>query len=139
MLGMILLATGPGCGRKGDPIPRPRAEPLSCAVQWLGLRRLQVVLPTQDTANLHLVGIQSLRLYFMPLGSGRPTPAEILARGDVLLERSRPELPGPGETVVLDLKDLDRPPGWIVAVAARVGGVLGQPSESLPWLHSAVR
>lgn len=128
-----------GCGRKGDPIPRPRAEPLACKAEWSSLRSLKVTLPSLDAKGHELLGIQSIRVYHLPTGAGRPLPMEVVQRGEVMLERSRPDVPGPGQQVYLDLTQRERPAGWIVVVAVRVGGVLGHPSETLPWLHPAVK
>jgi hypothetical protein len=58
----------------------------------------------------------------------------VLARDEVVLERRRPDLPAPGKRLVLDLSNLQRPSGWLVVVAVRVGNVIGRPSEPLPWL-----
>ncbi len=58
----------------------------------------------------------------------------MLARGQVVLERRGPNLPSPGGTLRLDLKQIGRGPGWLVAVALRVGDVIGAPSEPVPWL-----
>ena len=59
----------------------------------------------------------------------------MLTRGQVVLERSRPDLPSPGETLNMDLKQIGRPAGWLVAVAVRVGDVVGAPSEPVAWLN----
>lgn len=139
---LITLALSAGflaCGRKGDPVPRPRIAAQACRAEWVTLRQLQVTLPRADVQGESLVGLQSLRVYHLPLGAGRPTPQDVLSRGEVMLERSRPDLPGPGGTVVLDLERRSRAPGWVVVVAVRVGGAVGQPSPVLPWLHAAVQ
>jgi hypothetical protein len=99
-----------------------------------GLRELRVRLPLKDARGEDLAGVERVRIYYAPLSAVRPTGAEVLALGDILLERSRPDLPAPGGEVRLDLGSLQRPPGWLVVVAMRVGGVLGTPSETLPWL-----
>jgi len=131
----ITLALGAaGCGRKSDPVPRPRTSPQVAEAHWLSLRRLEVTLPARDTAGSDLVGIEQVRVYFMPLGAARPQPQEVLARGEVVLEKRRPDLPAPGRKLVLDLANLQRPTGWLVVVAVRVGNVVGQPGEVLPWL-----
>lgn len=135
----ILLAGLLACGRKGDPVPRPRAEARPCAVRWMNLRTLEITLPVQDVREQELLGLQSVRVYHLPLGAGRPTSADVLTRGEVMLERSRPDLPKPGSTFRLELEQRGRMPGWIVVVAVRVGGTLGQPSETLPWLHPSVQ
>jgi hypothetical protein len=61
----------------------------------------------------------------------------VLAGGQVVLERARPNLPSPGRTVQLDLKQIGRPAGWLVATALRVGDVVGAPSEPVAWLDPA--
>lgn len=122
------------CGRKGDPIPRPRAAAQAMEVRLEGLRRLNLVLPTRDVNGQDLVGIEVVRVLYLPLGLLRPTPEEVFTRGEVVLERRRPDLPGPGAPLVLDLKSLQRPQGWIVVVAVRLGNVPGRPSDVLPWL-----
>ncbi len=127
-----------GCARKGDPIPRPRSEAQACQVQWKGPRLLEVTLPLKDIKGNSLVGLETIRVYHLALGSARPTPAEVLARGEVVLEQRRPDLPSPGKRFDLDLKGIGRPPGWIVVAAVRVGEVVGVPSETLPWFHPAL-
>lgn len=126
------------CGRKGDPIPRPRAAARAVEAQLTGLRQVRVVLPTTDVTGADLVGVEIVRVIFLPLGLTKPTPEEVFGRGEVVLERRRPDLPGPGETLVMDLSSLQRPRGWIVLVAVRLGNVAGRPSEVLPWLDSAL-
>jgi len=123
-----------GCGRKGDPVPRPRAAPAACAARWVTSRILEVKLPDRDTLGARLVGLEKVRIYYLPLGSARPAGADVLARGQVVLERGRPNLPAPGMTLQMDLKQIGRPPGWLVATALRVGDVTGAPSEPVPWL-----
>lgn len=133
----LLLAAGlisPACGRKGDPVPRPRAAPGACTVELSSLRELKVRLPRKDAQGGDLAGVERVRVYYAPLGAVRPTGPEVLALRDILLERSRPDLPAPGGDLRLDLSALQRPPGWLVVVAVRVGEVLGTPSEALPWL-----
>lgn len=126
------------CGRKGDPIPRPRAAAQAMAVQQEGLRRIRMVLPLADVKGDSLVGIETVRVLYLPMGLTKPTPEEVFSLGEVVLERRRPDLPGPGETLVMDLKSLQRPQGWIVLVAVRLGNVPGKPSEVLPWLDPAL-
>ena len=84
------------------------------------------------------MGVEQVRVLYLPLGLTKPTPEEIFSKGEVVLERRRPDLPGPGQTLVLDLKSLQRPQGWIVVVAVRLGNVSGRPSEVLPWLDPAI-
>ena len=126
------------CGRKGDPIPRPRAAAQAMEAQLLGLRVVRVVLPAADVQGNSLVGVEIVRVLYLPLGLTKPTPDEVFRRGEVVLERRRPGLPGPGETLVLNLKSLQRPQGWIVLSAVRLGNVAGQPSDVLPWMDPAL-
>ena len=126
------------CGRKGDPIPRPRAAARAADAQLEGLRRVRLVLPTTDVTGADLVGVEIVRVIFLPLGLTKPTPEEVFSRGEVVLERRRPDLPGPGEVLVMDLSSLQRPRGWIVVVAVRLGNVAGRPSDVLPWLDPAL-
>jgi len=122
------------CGRKGDPIPRPRAAAQAMDVHLDGLRKLRMVLPLADAKGNSLVGIEIVRVIYLPLGLTKPTPEEVFSRGEVVLERRRPDLPGPGETFVMDLGSLQRSQGWIVVLAVRLGNVAGRPSEVLPWM-----
>jgi len=125
---------GLACGRRGDPVPRPRAAALPVQVRLEGLRKARVVVPSKDVAGDALVGVELVRVIYLPLGLNKPTPEDVYSRGEVVLERRRPDLPGPGETFLLDLRSLQRPQGWIVLVAVRLGNVAGRPSEVLPWL-----
>jgi hypothetical protein len=103
-------------------------------VRWVSTRILEVQLPSRDARGGKLVGLEKLRIYYLPLGSAKPAAADIMARGQVVMERSRPNLPDPGRTVQMDLTQIGRPAGWLVAAALRVGDVLGAPSEPVPWL-----
>jgi len=123
-----------GCGRKGDPIPRPRAAAQAMEARLEGLRQIRLVLPSADVKGGPLVGVEVVRVLYLPLGLTKPTSDEVFSRGEVVLERRRPDLPGPGSALLMDLKSLQRPQGWIVVVAVRVGNVPGRPSEVLPWL-----
>jgi hypothetical protein len=135
-LGFCILATG--CGRKGDPIPGTRTAPVACSARWASHRILEIRLPTRDALGGVLVGVEKVRVYYLPLSPARPSPEDVLARGQVVMERTRPGLPSPGGTLQLDLKQIGRPAGWLVVVAVRVGDVLGAPSETLPWLDPAI-
>ena len=126
------------CGRKGDPIPRPRAAAQTMEARLEGLRKIRLVLPSTDVNGVPLAGVESLRVLYLPLGLTKPTAEEVFSRGEVVLERRRPDLPGPGEALTMDLKSLHRPPGWIVVVAVRLGEVAGRPSEVLPWMDPAL-
>ena len=126
------------CGRKGDPIPRPRAAAQAIEVRFDGLRKLRMVLPMADVKGDSLVGIELVRIVYLPLGLTKPTPEDVFSRGEVVLERRRPDLPGPGGTFVMDMRTLQRPQGWIVVVAVRLGNVAGRPSEVLPWMDPAL-
>ncbi|HCZ33079.1 MAG TPA: hypothetical protein DHV93_06255 [Holophagaceae bacterium] len=102
-----------------------------------GLRQVRLVLPTADVTGDSLVGVEVVRVLYLPLELAKPTPQEVFSRGEVVLERRRPDLPGPGETLLMDLKSLQRPRGWIVVVAVRLGNVAGRPSDVLPWMDPA--
>ncbi|WP_306591963.1 hypothetical protein [Geothrix sp. 21YS21S-4] len=126
------------CGRKGDPIPRPRAAAEAMEARLEGLRKIRLVLPSRDVKGDSLAGVELVRVLYMPLGLTQPTPDDVFSRGEVVLERRRPDLPGPGEPLVLDLKSLHRPQGWIVVVAVRLGNIPGRPSGVLPWVDPAL-
>jgi hypothetical protein len=98
------------------------------------LRKLAVTLPERDTQAAKLTGVERVRVYYLPLGAARPTASEVIAKGEIVLERSRPELPGPGESFELDLGGFRRARGWLVIVAVRVGDVVGDPGEVQAWL-----
>jgi hypothetical protein len=134
LLAITLCLLAVDCGRKGDPIPRPRAAAQAMDVRFDGLRKLRMVLPPVDSKGNSLVGIEMVRVLYLPLGLTKPTPEEIFSHGEVVLERRRPDLPGPGEPLLVDLGSLQRPQGWIAVVAVRLGNVAGHPSEVLPWM-----
>ena len=138
VLASTLCVMAMHCGRKGDPIPRPRAAAQAMEVHLDALRKLRMVLPLADAKGNSLVGIEIVRVIYLPLGLAKPTPEEVFTRGEVVLERRRPDLPGPGGTLVMDLGSLQRPHGWIVVVAVRLGNVAGRPSEVLPWMDPAL-
>ena len=135
---LALLPALGGCGRKGDPIPRVRAAPAACSIRWAAFRVLEVRLPTQDARGDRLVGVEKLRVFYLPLGAVRPSAQEVLARGEVVLERSRPDLPGPGGVLKMDMRQIGRPAGWIVVAALRVGNVIGAPTEPMAWLDPLI-
>lgn len=126
------------CGRKGDPVPRPREAAQAMEASLEGLRQVKLVLPAGDVKGASLVGVELVRVLYLPLGLTKPTPEEVFSRGEVVLERRRPDLPGPGKSLLLDLGSMQRPQGWIVAVAVRLGNVAGRPSQVLPWLDPAL-
>jgi hypothetical protein len=97
-----------------------------------------VRLPTRDVRDSELTGVEKVRVFYLPLGAARPTALEVIGRGEVVLERSRPDLPGPGGTLRMDMRQIGRPPGWVVAAALRVGNVVGAPSEPVVWLDPAI-
>jgi hypothetical protein len=138
ILSAALGLAGTACGRKGDPVPRTRSAPASCTARWVGPRILEVRLPLRDVLGTGLVGLEKVRVVYLPLGYARPTGEQVLARGVVVMERSRPNLPRPGEVLRLDLSQIGRAPGWLVATAVRVGDVVGAPSEPVPWLDPAL-
>jgi len=131
-----LLAAG--CARKGDPIPRPLTQPAACTARWVELRVLEVTLPLADLKGKSLVGVERVRIFYLPMGASRPSAAQVLAAGEVILEKARPDLPRPGRSLRMDMKQIGRPAGWIVASAVRVGDVVGVPSEPIPWLDQAI-
>jgi len=126
------------CGRKGDPIPRPRAAAQAMEARLDGLRKVRLILPSADVKGDSLVGVEVVRVLYLPLGLAKPTPEDLFSHGEVVLERRRPDLPGPGEELVMDLRSLRRPQGWIVIVAVRLGNVAGRPSDVLPWMDPAL-
>jgi hypothetical protein len=138
MICLTLLLGTAGCGRKGDPVPRPRAAPLACIIHWTGLRVLEATLPTKDIHDNELVGVEQVRVYFVPVGLAQPSPQDVLAKWEVILEKRRPDLPAPGQSLRLDLNDVSRPAGWVVVAAIRVGNVVGVPSEVIPWMDSTI-
>lgn len=137
-LNLMVCATTLGCGRKGDPIPRARQGARAPQVHWAALRRLEVTLPSRDEGGQELVGLEQVRVLWMPVGLTRPSPQEVFLQGEVVLERRRPDLPNPGAVLQLNLSGLERPAGWLVVVAVRGGEVPGAPSEVIPWLDPAL-
>lgn len=138
MICLTLALGSTACGRRGDPIPRPRAQPAACTARWLDLRTLEIGLPVKDITGEDLVGVEKVRVYFLPVGVAEPTPGEVLGRGEVILEKRRPDLPAPGRTLRLDLREIKRQAGWLVVVTVRVGNVTGAPSPVLPWLDPLI-
>jgi hypothetical protein len=134
----ILGCVTTGCGRKGDPLPRPWAEPQAPRASFADLRTLEVVLPSRDARGAELRGLDQVRVLWLQLGSARPTADEVAARGEVVLEARRPDLPAPGGVLRLSLKELERPAGWLVVIAVRGGNVPSPPSAPLPWLDPAL-
>lgn len=134
VLSFTLAFVTAACGRKGDPIPRPRIQPGAPHVRFLDLRTLEIVLPDKDVRGGSLEGVEKIRILYLPVGSARPQAQEVATRGEIILEQRRPDIPAPGKMLRLDLRELDRPPGWLVVVAVRVGDVSGLPCEPLPWL-----
>ena len=138
MICLTLALGGLGCGRKGDPTPRARAGPSACVVQWIDLRTLEVRLPSKDVRGENLVGVEMVRVYFLPVGFAQPSSQEVLTQGEVILEKRRPDLPAPGKSLRLELREISRPAGWIVVTSVRVGNVVGAPSAVIPWLDPAI-
>lgn len=138
LLAFTLSLAAITCGRKGDPVPRPRAAAKAPDISWEGLRKIRAILPAQDVKGEALRGIEVVRVLYLPLGLSKPLPEEVFSRGEVVFERRRPDLSGPGQVLILDLKTLQRPAGWIVLVAVRLGNVPGQPSEVLAWMDPAL-
>ncbi len=137
-LNLLVCASTLGCGRKGDPIPQVRRPAKAPKVGWKALRTLEVTLPSLDAGGDSLVGLEQVRLIWMPLGLSKPSSQEIFSRGEVVLERRRPDLPAPGGALLMDLSNLKRPAGWIVVVAVRGGEIPGAPSEVLPWVDAGL-
>jgi hypothetical protein len=107
-------------------------------VQWISLRTLEVRLPPTDIHGEKLVGVEMVRVYFLPVGLSQPSAQAVLAQGEVILEKRRPDLPAPGMSFRMELKDISRPAGWIVVTSIRVGNVVGAPSEVIPWLDPLI-
>lgn len=102
--------------------------------EWMSLRTLKVTLPRLDTKGGTLRGLDAVRILYLPLGLARPTAQDLFARGEVILERRRPGLPDPGDSLQMDLSNLKRPAGWIVVVVVRAGQVPSVPGPVLAWL-----
>ena len=137
-LAFLLVLSSGACGRKGDPIPRPRDEPQAPEAHWVALRKLEVNLPSRDARGESLVGLEQVRVFYLPVGAVKPKAGEIVTKGEVVVERRRPNLPPPGKRMLIDMSDLVRPQGWMVVVAVRVGDVAGPPSATLVWLDPAL-
>ncbi|HJU84541.1 MAG TPA: hypothetical protein VJ600_10045 [Holophagaceae bacterium] len=135
---LLTLAVCAACGKKGDPVPRPPVPPKAVEAHLGALRVLEVRMPLEDVKGEKLQGFEAVRVLYLPLGLVRPTAEEVFSKGQVVLERGRPDVPAPGETVRLDLSRLERPSGWLVVVAVRAGKVAGRPSEPVPWLNPAL-
>lgn len=115
-------------------MPRPPVPAKPATARLGALRTLEVTMPTEDVKGESLRGFEAVRVLYLPLGLVRPSAEEVFSKGQVVLERGRPDVPGPGETVKLDLSRLEKPAGWLVVVAVRAGKVAGKPSEPIPWL-----
>jgi len=135
---ILLLLAVCGCARKGDPVPASPVPPVAPLASWSALRRLDIQLPKMDVSGDTLRGLEAIRILYLPLGLARPSSQEVFSHGEVVVERRRPNLPGPGEVAHLNLDGLARPAGWIVVVAVRSGQVPSQPSAVLPWLSSKI-
>ena len=143
MICLTLALGGAGCGRKGDPTPRPRAEPGPCAAQWLDLRTLEVRLPIagRQGRRTRRRG-ESARLF----PSRRPSPAHLQGGahpggGDPGEAPSRPPAPGqdspagsPGSPPARRLDRGRLRSGWAMWSAAPArsfpGWILGSESRS---------
>lgn len=134
---LLFLLAVCGCARKGDPQPAPPVPPRAPEASWSGLRQVDIVLPAADLKGENLGGLEAVRILYLPLGLARPTAQEVFTRGEVVLERRRPDLPAPGGHLGMDLGNLNRPAGWIVVVAVRGGQVPSGPSPVLAWLNAA--
>jgi hypothetical protein len=100
----------------------------------VGIRTIEVVLPSKDIHGNRLQGIEAIRIYYLSVGAKFPTPIEVYQQGEAIMELRRADLPAPGKVARLDLSIFGRPSGWLVAVPFRVGGIPGQPSQVLTWL-----
>ncbi len=54
------------CGRKGDPIPRPRLAAQAMAAHLDGLRQVRLVLPSTDVKGDTLKGVEVVRVLYLP-------------------------------------------------------------------------
>ena len=104
----------------------------------MALRMLEVTLPARDARGESLVGLEMVRVFYLPVSTVKPGPHDIVSKGEVVVERRRPSLPAPGKRMRIDMSDLIRPQGWLVVVAVRVGDVAGPPSGTLVWLDPAL-
>lgn len=116
-------------------MPAPPVPPVAPMAAWTSLRELEVTLPAVDAKGDKLRGLDAVRVLYLPLGLARPTAADVFAHGEIIQERRRPGLPGPGEPLRLDLAGLKRPAGWLVVVVVRAGQVPSAPSPVLPWMN----
>jgi hypothetical protein len=133
----LLMLTG--CGAKGDPKPNRRHPPAPCTVRAIGIKAIEVVLPTEDIHGNRLPGIEAVRIYYLSLGTNYPSPLEIYQQGEAVMELRRPDLPAPGKIFTLDLSGFGRPSGWLVVVSFRVGGIASVPSQVLTWVDPLYR
>ncbi|HEY3270815.1 MAG TPA: hypothetical protein VGJ89_06335, partial [Geothrix sp.] len=83
LLAITLSFLAVHCGRKGDPIPRPRAAAQAMEARLEGLRKVRLALPSTDVRGNPLAGVESLRVLYLPLGLTKPTPEEVFTRGEV--------------------------------------------------------
>jgi hypothetical protein len=113
-------------------------EAQACSARWTQLRILEIQLPTKDLHGNGLIGFERVAVYYLPMGHARPRPEEVISRGEVVMERRRPDLPSPGARLIMNLTEVNRPAGWIVVSAIRVGNVVGAPSETLPWMDPGI-
>lgn len=141
---VLALPLAAGCGKQGDPQPRPRNVPQPASDLSLRLRGDTLLLafayPASTVAGLPLVGLESATVHeiVQPLAVEAPLPrltgADFEAASQVVRELSGREL---ADAVVGDriLTALRLPPGAIGAVEARFYAVRtkalhGEPS---PW------
>jgi hypothetical protein len=131
---LVALLAFSGCGAKGDPRPAHRFPPAACAIRAIDIRTIEVVLPKTDVQGNGIAGVDAVKIYYLSLGTKFPSPMEVFAKGEPILERRRQDLPPPGNAVRLSLSHFGRPAGWLVAVPFRAGDVPGEPSDVLAWL-----
>jgi len=130
----VALLAFSGCGAKGDPKPAQRFPPAACTIRAIDIRTIEVVLPKTDVQGAGIAGVEAVKIYYLSLGTKFPSPMEVFAKGEPILERRRQDLPSPGSAVRLSLSNFGRPAGWLVAVPFRAGNVPGEPSAVLAWL-----
>ena len=127
-----------GCGRKGALLPHARTRPSACLVQWSSSRILDVKLPIADEFGRVIVGIEKVRVYYLPLERDRPTGGDIIARGQAVMEHSCQNVTSLNKIIKLNLRRFNYPAGWLTVVAVRAGGIVGVPSATFAWLDSSV-
>jgi len=134
VVGVLALS---GCGARGDPAPNQRRPPAPCVVRAINLRTIEAILPTKDIQGNLLPGIEAVRVYYLPMSADHPSALDVFQRGEAIMERRRPDIPGTGKKIIMDLSHFGRSSGWLVVVPFRVGNIPGAPSQILPWFDPA--